>query len=816
MPLAMFFSKDAFLSPLVSGIVVRWLPSSCGCSRRQQQLQHLQHHQRRQQLRQQHLQQQQLQQQRLAAAPSLRAALRSLGAAEPASRRVRGCGALLALLDAAVASGGAGSTFEVPAAALSLQGSEEVLALAGAQRCAGANPSAVYVAFPRQAYCHVCYVRDELRAYAASDAPSSSAPSQPTPARALATAAAPPVAPGIPQATKAHGAAAAATAEDELAWAIHDSLRLAEERLQAEPQPGRPATSTELRAAGFYFEAQPQGHATCGVCALNNLTQRRLYSVEDLQRAEVQLAQRERGRQLGEVPREPSAGEAASAPREFFDVEALKGAASRHDYEIVELEPANTFDGSIFKEFVDAYHTDPAGASWFLGFLVYDGRPEIAMHYYVLCQAGRQSQLSFSWLKLDSLQRADDGGTADYCRNRFLSADDLRLFYEENAPNFAKWQVRWYPVVHRPSAVQALQAFLVSHGVQSPTESRARRVLQRARWLLPRAYKHLLDTLPDHLERELMVLRLSVSEVDARQALSDCDGQASAAAQQLGEMLQRRASGGLSMDTIERRYFLGLCDWDIEETTKLVALKDRLSGSALSKEIPLLLHALKLSSGNLLQAEAIASLARSTGSPEASKQLLEQLGRNGSVKTAEKILVIRKSFPTVQTAIAMEALRRGDDDARAAGELLASLRQRAEETVREANKHGTLTADESARTAQFSLDSAGWEPSRSLHLAGRLPAAIAEVRQLLASKLGALPSSITLDAIHVALSAYELEPRAAAGCLLQGGQLPPPRLLHASSAASSAKAAEASAMHSAHIASAEAQSADEDANCFGM
>ncbi|CAK9064596.1 unnamed protein product [Durusdinium trenchii] len=236
-----------------------------------------------------------------------------------------------------------------------------------------------------------------------------------------------------------------------------------------------------LRDMNIYFECQTPGSDTCGLNALNNLCQRPLFSVEDLQHAEAPLSQQEEtegfaqdsleGRvvftvvlvydqkksvedckqhaqvtQGGHFCQRPSLTE---VPSGFFDVEALKIAAAAKDLEIVDVEPVSDFRTSRCFSFAEAaaqsMQSSGSGA-FLLGFLVYDRQPG-QMHYYAL---KRHEQMVGMWVKLDS-QLPPVGSEP---RNCLLKEQELWEVYSSCQPLFQSWLLRWYPVVYRKAAVR--------------------------------------------------------------------------------------------------------------------------------------------------------------------------------------------------------------------------------------------------------------------------------------------------------------------------------------------------------------------------
>ncbi|CAJ1364944.1 unnamed protein product, partial [Effrenium voratum] len=160
-------------------------------------------------------------------------------------------------------------------------------------------------------------------------------------------------------------------------WCEADMQRALRESLESSgPRLGQPLSAQTMRDMGIYFESQPPGSDTCGLNALNNLCQRNMFCVEDLQQAEVRHAQLTSGGSFAQRPA------LSDAPSGFFDVEALKIAAAQRDLEIVDVEPVPEYRGSRCYAFAEAAQSYGDG-SFLLGFLVYDRQPG-QMHYYAL------------------------------------------------------------------------------------------------------------------------------------------------------------------------------------------------------------------------------------------------------------------------------------------------------------------------------------------------------------------------------------------------------------------------------------------------
>lgn len=267
-----------------------------------------------------------------------------------------------------------------------------------------------------------------------------------------------------------------------------------------------PLLDADLPCAQFYFERQGDGSDTCGLNALNNICQRPQFRLEDLILAEEERAFQQRGGSFVNDALPHRRGQKAVSG--FFDVEALKLAAGKVDLEIVDVEPRPSSEESACKCFVDAARgPELARGSWFLGFLVHDRRPGRPMHYYVL----RRNECDGSWLKLDSLQGAanNEAGIAsanNTCKNRHMSEEELWNFYDANGKFFASWLLRWYPVVYKPGAVQALRSLLPAlcppdNAVGAPcsltvSDICAERTLRECGWVVTEAAALFLQNCP--------------------------------------------------------------------------------------------------------------------------------------------------------------------------------------------------------------------------------------------------------------------------------------------------------------------------------
>jgi len=262
----------------------------------------------------------------------------------------------------------------------------------------------------------------------------------------------------------------------------------------AHDQPGLPLSVADLKQMGCYYEDQDPGSDTCGMNALNNLCQRAQFHLSDLQKAEAQVAHAQlNGESVGS--RDLAMRPAGSTG--FFDIEALKLAASGVDVEIVDVEPVADYRESRCHAFASSASSCGDG-SWFLGFLVYDRTPGQAMHYYTL---RRDERYAGVWLKLDS-QLPEAG---EEPRNRRLGEEDLWNLYDASAGHFQAWLLRWYPVVYRPGAAKQVRRALSKVENYNVSEVRALTVLGEMGWLVSRALEYLLQDLPQAAVRELLV-----------------------------------------------------------------------------------------------------------------------------------------------------------------------------------------------------------------------------------------------------------------------------------------------------------------------
>eukprot|EP00927_Polykrikos_kofoidii_P035641 TRINITY_DN30190_c0_g1_i1.p1 TRINITY_DN30190_c0_g1~~TRINITY_DN30190_c0_g1_i1.p1 ORF type:complete len:1006 (+),score=162.55 TRINITY_DN30190_c0_g1_i1:110-3127(+) len=360
-------------------------------------------------------------------------------------------------------------------------------------------------------------------------------------------------------------------------------------------RPGSEVAISQLAELGIVFEHQPDGSDTCAMHSLNNIAQIERpqekasaalsaavsigvaleagknvapellsacagpFGLEDLQQAEAASREQQlqgsfltpptdmdssvlRAHSCGSIGSSPS-GRGTKSRTGMFDIEAVKIATRAKGYEVIDIEPSPSWKDAEAARYVQAARASVVAGKrvsqdqrWFLGFLVYERIPGRAMHYYAIL---RWTDLSGSetWVLLDSMDRG-----CNKPRNKIMTVDDVVKFYNSNAEWFKSWLVRWYPVVHRTTAVAALQCALVD-GVRLACETRfdmgddtvaldddvvsrdrAEKTLDghEVRWNVDVATRALLDSAP-LVGRELQVLRLALGEDQARRELVEAD-----------------------------------------------------------------------------------------------------------------------------------------------------------------------------------------------------------------------------------------------------------------------------------------------------
>lgn len=533
-----------------------------------------------------------------------------------------------------------------------------------------------------------------------------------------------------------------------------------------EPMPGAALSPEDLKTSKLYFEAQAANSDTCGLNALNNLCQRPQFKIADLQQAEAEHAQAQDGGHFSHgVPTQ-------NMPTGFFDVEAVKIAARRSGLEIVDVEPMMDYRKSACLAFSDAALSSEDG-SWFLGFLVYDRRPGFPMHYYAL---RRDERFPGVWLRLDS-QLAVRG---EPLKNRRLTTDDLWSCYQANAHHFGAWVLRWYPVVYcRGAAEEVIRQLAKKHapdrikdapdGAYKVTEARALKVLKECGWVVSRTLTHLLEDLPRTTVRELLVRFARPSEAEMRSALEAADWDLAAAQPAIDRVLRQRIALAQSVDAGGAApRALSLCDWEPRQAATLLSLQLQCSvgeKSGIEPTLALLHEALSMAGGDVDRAEALLSLVPVVGTMSQAATLLGQT-KTWSVKAARQVLQVQQRFPRVSFAVALEVLRRNDDDPHAACEMLAEYQKGVQRLVLE-NAHEDLFKDDEILIAETALNTCDWDPGAAFVNAKNLTIAVQQTRKIIRNRGAAEAAKFfPVDGVLAALAAGEQRPQAAAAFLL--------------------------------------------------
>jgi len=526
---------------------------------------------------------------------------------------------------------------------------------------------------------------------------------------------------------------------------------------QQDPQPGSALQAGDLERWGLYFESQDPGSDTCGLNALNNLCQRSQFKTEDLQKAEAAHARATDGGSFAQM------APVQSAPKGFFDVEALKIAADKVDLQIVDVEPVVDFRKSKCFDFAEAARTSADG-SWFLGFLVYDRQPG-QMHYYAL---RRDERYPGSWLKLDSLV----AGPHEEPRNRRLSEEEMWRLYENTKHLFQKWLLRWYPVVYRGGAAKELRRSLMDAHRYTLSDATAQKLLAGCGWVVSTTVQHMLHTLPQKTVRELLVKFARPSEAEMRCLLEAAQWDLSQAQPVIDQVLRKRIALAQGVDTgTGPRQALSVCDWDPSRAASILALQ--LQTGAVPQALGQLGEALEATGGDVDKAEATLSLLSAVGNMVEAATLLNKC--NWSLSVAKRILQVREKFPRVAVGVAIEALRRNDDDPHAAREMLMEFRHRVQQLVIE-NAAGEVFKGEEVAIADTALNSTDWDPGIAFVTARNIAFAVQQTRQLVRKR--GYTSFFSVDVLLPALTAGDMKPSSAVSILLGmpvGSEAPPVR-----------------------------------------
>jgi len=540
----------------------------------------------------------------------------------------------------------------------------------------------------------------------------------------------------------------ATDAEDEMEQAM-----LASMMEKPESQPGTALSVADVQQLGLYYERQAPGSDTCGLNALNNICQKRIFDVKMLQDAEATVQRAESGGSF--APAFPP----HAAPSGFFDVQAVKRAADQVGLEVVDVEPVPDYRKSACFAFAESAQGAPdhASGSWLLGFLVYDRRPG-QMHYYAI---RKDERFPGTWIKLDS--QLPDLSVSEP-RNRRLSEDDLWKLYDECRRPFQQWLLRWYPVVYRVGAAQELVRVLAKAEGYRISEACAMDVLKGCGWLVSEAAAHLLRRLPQETVQELLVAFARPSEAEMRVLLEAAQWDLSVARPAIDRCLSQRISlsQGVQNNAQGIRQALSLSNCEPAKAATLLSLQLQVGASA--DRLPELHRALELAGGGVDRAEAVLKLQPKLESMTKSAQLLEKT--SWSVADAERVLEVRGKFPHAALRVCLEVLRRNDDDPHAACEMLAEFRNRIQRLALDCTS-GRLAQGEEVEIAESALNSTEWDPTQAFVVAQTLALSVQETRRLLQRHEQNFPA----ETILAALAGVSAEPRAAASLLL-GVQLP--------------------------------------------
>lgn len=507
------------------------------------------------------------------------------------------------------------------------------------------------------------------------------------------------------------------------------------------PELGTALPPAELKRDGIYYEEQVPGSDTCGLNALNNLCQRNVFALSDLQNAEAAHAVAQD--RFGHGRLHVSTG--------FFDVEALKLAARSVDLEILEVDPVAQFDSSLCRVFPETARASVDG-SWFLGFLVYDRRPGGIMHYYALRRNERHAGV---WLKLDS-QKPQPG---EEIRNRRMTSEDLRDLYDSNAYHFQNWHLRWYPVVYRKGAARELVKTLEKESLRI-SDQRSVSALSSCSWNLVETVRHLIEDLPKRVFEELLVNFTRPCEAEFRQALIHAKWDVTAAWPAIHESLRQRSSQVEELAATKGPLrALSLCDWDPPRAARLLSLQLQCDASedALSE----LHEALELVGGDVDKAEAALTLLPEVSGIAQAAALLEKSGP-WSLPVARRVLQVQKRVPRVVPHVAIEVLRRNDDDPHAACEMLDEFQKQVQKVVVEVGDD--LVAAEVPLIAETALIATDWDPKAAFSTAKTYARAVVHTKKILRQHRVVQPVSV--EAVLSALTASNMNSQEAASLLM--------------------------------------------------
>lgn len=392
------------------------------------------------------------------------------------------------------------------------------------------------------------------------------------------------------------------------------------------------------------------------------------------------------------------------------------------------------------------------------------------MHYYTLRRDERYA--GDVWLRLDSLL-AERG---EETKNRKLTTDELWALYQSSSHFFGAWALRWYPVVYCKGAAEEvsrqLSCSLTATGSHC-SEACALRALKECGWVVDQTLKHFLEDLPRTTVRELLVRFARPSEAEMRDALEEANWDVAAAQPTIDRVLRERISLAQTVEAgagATATTALSLSDWDPQQAAMLLSFHlqcisraQKQGTKTTSLALSELHSALQMTGNDLDRAESLLSLVPSVGSMSHAAKLLEQ---TKTVKAAQRVLEVQKRFPRVNVIVAMEVLRRNDDDPHAACEMLAEYQKAVQRMVLD-NCSEELLKDEELIIADTALNHSDWDPNVSFINAKNLTTAVEKTRKIIRVRGGAPQAqSFPIDAVLAALTAAEQNPQSAAAFLL--------------------------------------------------
>jgi len=545
--------------------------------------------------------------------------------------------------------------------------------------------------------------------------------------------------------------------------------------LETVQRPGSELSPSLLAELGFTCARQPPGTDTCAIHCLNNLCQSPgagksasdLFTLAGLQEAENETRHDEvKGSFLsGDNPPVRSTSASAllvgAARTGMFDVETVKTAARAKGYEVIDIEPKPHWAEADAESYVLSARTlEESGCSdrWFLGFLVYERIPGMAMHYYAIVRSAESRPAGQRgnevWIVLDSLDSGDS--CVETSRNRLMTFEDLTTHYELNAEWFRSWSVRWYPVVARAAATATLQKTMASStrdmlgdkgtDIESlvVSERRAEVILDSddVRWDVALAAEELKGSI-NLVDRELKVLRLTVSERQARRQLERDGWNLEHAVRNHAERLLKQwrdepaestpDTPKVCMHNSAHTSYLALhfTDWDVRasahlllvmaradaarSTDSIVAIEAEQSGdsagvpkshTAIPAKMQGAMRALEMARWDTDRALSVLQLLQmereriqnsddTDATGNATSASLEECFSaldcvNFDLRHAASLLAVRRRYQGTPAALCSEALRRSDFHGETACTLLQEFENRVQDLVGRIGMHPSL------------------------------------------------------------------------------------------------------------------------------